>query len=134
MPSLLGGPGKTQRGGRKAEMTTRDEKGRPHVYSLEVSLNSLWEWPWSSLRRGHHLVGFLDSPWGGVVWTEATLRGGSLKWSFVPNIQRLDAGSWDEAPNLIMSISTFLCILLILLSLAQWVSYFVLFHFSINWA
>lgn len=47
-----------------------------------VSLNTIWEWSWVSLGRGHGLVGFL----GDGVSTEATPRGGDLGWTFHPNI------------------------------------------------
>lgn len=55
---LLGGPGKARR---------REERKRVATYSF--SLSNLWERSWPSLRRGHHLAGFLEPPWGGItIW------------------------------------------------------------------
>ena len=42
-----------------------------------------------------HLVG----PLGDGVWTKPTLRGGCLKWNFLPYIPKMIDRAWDEAPD-----------------------------------
>lgn len=117
LPALLGSPYReTWRGEKEKGKTTENRETRCLFWGEGAAhnINSLWEWSLPSLGRDYHLVGFLDSPWGGVavcrafltllgegslfgggVRTEATPRAVPMEWCFLPNIPKVDAmGLW----------------------------------------
>lgn len=100
-------PGKNVERGTENQKIT--ENLRPCFRSLGGNLNILWEWSWPCLGKGHHLVGFLDSPWGAVtVWwafleLEFGLRQlpGEVTWNgvFRPTFQNGCQGTGVQPPT-----------------------------------